>query len=155
MSLLGALWCRLAHDVWTVKAVNTGECLDHWKVCSQCGRYLRLLDSAPLNVPAPPAFDWLREYGPLWEPGSTAFWLAPDTDEQLAAWRAKYEAPRVRDVIDVRKPFNPYANQYANQYNQLAALQQQAQYAGSINGLAQQGYNSNLLGLGSLLGSKF
>ena len=36
------------------------------------------------------SFNWLRDYGPLWEPESTAFWLAPTTPDELASWCAKY-----------------------------------------------------------------
>ena len=41
-------------------------------------------------------FDWLRDYGPLWEPDCTAFWLDPDTEEQRNAWQRKYR-PVVND----------------------------------------------------------
>lgn len=31
-------------------------------------------------------FDWLKEYGKHWEPGTTAFWLDPDCEADLVAW---------------------------------------------------------------------
>lgn len=43
-----------------------------------------------VTLGAPNTFDWLRDYGKLWEPGSTAFWLAPSTPDELAAWLFKY-----------------------------------------------------------------
>lgn len=49
-------------------------------------------------------FDWLRDYGPLWEPGSLAFWLEPTTEAELAAWMAKYR-PTTK-----HSPYNPYSN---------------------------------------------
>lgn len=39
------------------------------------------------------AFDWLRDYGPLWEPDCTAFWLEPDTEAERRAWHRKYRPP--------------------------------------------------------------
>lgn len=46
---------------------------------------------APRLVLQPePKFNWLKEYGPLWTPESEAFWLAPSTADELAAWWTKY-----------------------------------------------------------------
>lgn len=42
---------------------------------------------APIELPRRLRFDWLREYGPLWQPGSTAFWLAPEAgDLEPGVW---------------------------------------------------------------------
>lgn len=35
-------------------------------------------------------FDWLKHYGPHWQPDSLAFWLEPDTEVQLVSWFAEY-----------------------------------------------------------------
>lgn len=35
-------------------------------------------------------FDWLKEYGPHWQPGSLAFWMAPETPEDMVSWLMKY-----------------------------------------------------------------
>ena len=35
-------------------------------------------------------FNWLEDYGPHWEPGSTAFWLEPRRERDLKAWLRKY-----------------------------------------------------------------
>lgn len=35
-------------------------------------------------------FNWLEDYGPHWEPGSTAFWLEPSRERDLTAWLRKY-----------------------------------------------------------------
>lgn len=32
----------------------------------------------PIELPPGLLFNWHRDYGPLWEPGSTAFWLEPE-----------------------------------------------------------------------------
>ncbi len=47
-------------------------------------------DVATLKAIIEKPFNWLEEYGPLWEPGSPAFWLAPTTPDELASWYAKY-----------------------------------------------------------------
>lgn len=62
--------------------------------------WLRLLDwLAPEQAAtfAPPRltvelapFNWLEDYGPHWEPGSTAFWLEPRRERDLSAWLRKY-----------------------------------------------------------------
>lgn len=61
------------------------------------GRYSRIerrwrpKAAKPAPKPAPaPSFDWLRDYGPFWEPGSAAFWLAPETPMQFEQWLRKY-----------------------------------------------------------------
>lgn len=35
-------------------------------------------------------FSWLDDYGPHWEPGSTAFWLEPTREADLIAWLRRY-----------------------------------------------------------------
>lgn len=40
-------------------------------------------------------FDWLGQYGPIWKPGSTAFWLAPTEQNELDSWHAKYSGKRI------------------------------------------------------------
>jgi len=47
----------------------------------------------PELVELPKAFvyDWVRDDGYLWTgPGDTAFWLEPETCDELAAWCARY-----------------------------------------------------------------
>lgn len=44
-------------------------------------------------------FDWLKEYGPHWQPNSLAFWLAPDTENELRAWFKRYQ-PAFRGVVE-------------------------------------------------------
>lgn len=84
-------------------------------------------------------FDWLREYGPYWEPGTKAFWLDPDTDAELAAWMAKYRAPRQKDYLQL-PPLRQTYRQVPHPLQNAAAYQNQLQ-------------NQNYLGnaLGSLL----
>lgn len=66
-------------------------------------RAIRAATPAPAIATKPPviAFDWLRDYGPHWEPDCKAFWLDPDTDEQRAAWERKYR-PKPIKLIDVQ-----------------------------------------------------
>ena len=36
-------------------------------------------------------YDWVRDDGYLWTgPGDTAFWLEPETCDELASWYARY-----------------------------------------------------------------
>lgn len=64
-------------------------------------------------------FNWMEEYGPHWEPGSTAFWLEPRKADELKAWLGKYRPdfhgemtigavtviiPRKRDYLLTDKP---------------------------------------------------
>ncbi len=94
--LLQRLWCIIWHEIWTVSLHPNGH---YYKSCSVCGCWI---ETTPIHFrppPAPPPFDWLRDYGPYWFPGTLAFWLDPETDEEIAAWRAKYEAPRQRDYL--------------------------------------------------------
>ena len=79
-------------------------------------KYLKQLEEVQENEEPEPivldSFDWMAEYGGHWEPGSTAFWLEPDTPQELADWMATYrpdvtgivEAAGIRiDIIPVRK----------------------------------------------------
>ena len=58
-------------------------------------------------VPDIEQFNWLRDYGPLWEPDCTAFWLDPDTDAERQAWMAKYKYGLDHSPIP-----NPYTNDF-------------------------------------------
>lgn len=60
-------------------------------------------DLAALRDIVDPPFDWLKTYGPLWTPESTAFWLAPSTPDQLAAWWTKYR-PGQLGIKEVETP---------------------------------------------------
>lgn len=88
------------------------------------GRMIRLRDSiddleqlteqmATIR-PRNPNFDWLKEYGPYWEPGSTAFWLEPETPRELANWLVTYRPGKAGifeanedvkvEILPIRKP---------------------------------------------------
>lgn len=144
MNVLGRLWCYVWH--WPSYGIL---------YCDHC--YTRLGVAPPgkqalkvIELPTAPAFDWLRDYGPLWEPGTTAFWLDPETMDERNAWEYKY---RVEPVLKAQRAQPHVSNPYANVYNQLAALQQSQLY--QHNQIQQQGLQTGLLGLGNLLGSKF
>lgn len=57
---------------------------------------------APYTGPPIVLFDWHRDYGPLWEPGSTAFWLEPEAkDIKPGVWpmpMVKLDPKRVPDI---------------------------------------------------------
>jgi hypothetical protein len=53
----------------------------------------------PIELPPEMAFKWERDYAPHWEPGSTAFWLEPETHQQLANWFATYR-PDVTGFVE-------------------------------------------------------
>ena len=44
----------------------------------------------PIELPKAFEYNWLRDSGYLWQPGSTAFWLEPETCDELAAWQNRY-----------------------------------------------------------------
>jgi hypothetical protein len=47
-----------------------------------------------LELPRGLQFDWEREYGPLWRPGSTAFWLEPEPgDLRAGEWPLPFTVP--------------------------------------------------------------
>lgn len=97
----------------------------------------------PIVVPMPPAtytsnpaierFDWLKHYGPLWEPGSLAFWLEPDTNDQLAGWYITYrpgelgikEHGTLRVEIVPPRPKPQQMTAGSNLYLQQASMMQQ------------------------------
>ncbi len=112
-------------------------------------------------------FNWMEEYGPHWEPGSTAFWLEPRKADDLKAWLGKYRPdfhgemtigfvtvtiPRKRDYLLTDKSkwpaamspvWSPYAQAPLSQAMQNA-LQQQT-------GLGQSlGRQQSMLGIGTL-----
>lgn len=70
-------------------------------LCSTCGKWAMRV----VEVPLKPAqilekpFDWMKEYGRLWEPGDAAFWLEPDTHQELADWMATYR-PDVTGIVE-------------------------------------------------------
>lgn len=92
------LWCVLRHD----------QDSDTCKFC------------APLKVPQLREFDWLRDYGPLWEPATTAFWLAPDTEAEVESWYRKYRPEEVKP-----KP-HPLQNAGINQVAQYREIYENA-----------------------------
>lgn len=56
----------------------------------------------PITLPPQLLFDWHRDYGPLWEPGSSAFWLEPEPgDIKPGVWPMPYikEKPRTLDAV--------------------------------------------------------
>lgn len=71
-------------------------------------------------------FKWERDYGPLWEPGSTAFWLEPETHQQLANWYAEHR-PNVTGFVEaagLRIEIVPAVSQFDQQ---MADIRQQQQ----------------------------
>jgi hypothetical protein len=48
----------------------------------------------PIELPPKMLFDWQRDYAPLWEPGSTAFWLEPEPGDLPAG---KWPLPFVKE----------------------------------------------------------
>lgn len=127
-----------------------------------CG--LKKPDSAPEPVPIPtPQFDWLRDYGPLWEPQSAAFWMAPETPAQFDAWVRKYRpewqgeftcvscdgAVLYARVIRIDPDIIPH---YSNPYAQAAMqnyqnMLQQTSYQQFMNNQLHQQYSRPLGGL--------
>lgn len=65
-------------------------------------------------------FDWLRDYGPLWEPATTAFWLAPDTEAEVESWYRKYRPEEVKP-----KP-HPLQNAGSNEVAQYRQIYEKA-----------------------------
>lgn len=112
------------------------------------------IPTAPIEI----SFDWLRDYGPLWEPDTTAFWLEPSTDAERASWYRRYRPTPTQIAED----------NLARQYAQMGLMGSYAHLYQTHNGRspymiygnyqnsAQQlsnGYGNNignLLGLGQL-----
>lgn len=115
----------------------------------------------PVELPEGFLFDWMRDSAPHWEPGSTAFWLEPETHQELANWYAKYR-PEVTGFVEaaglrieivpapVQRIRNYHAevlhgsqeaivphrsNPYANQLNQLQQYNAQQHYKNQYSGL--------------------
>lgn len=114
-----------------------------------------------------PAFNWLDDYGPHWEPGSTAFWLEPRKEADLIAWLRKYRPKFVGEfeaagltVTVAPLPAHPFANYNPRSLHRLQAqmalqqAQSQSLFAQYQNDLArQQGLqNQYSSALGGLLG---
>lgn len=76
------------------------------------------INTADLEAIVQRPFDWLRDYGPLWEPGTKAFWLEPETEAERQAWDYRYTiAPKM-----MQNAYNPYANavhQYSAMQNSI------------------------------------
>lgn len=145
--------------------------------CSACGKWATIYTipvKIPINV-AVERFDWLKDYGPHWEPGALAFWLEPDTADQLASWYAKYRpgdygvkevgALKVELLPPLQRELFPspqaYA-QYANQLQMMNAAQQNAFNQAMLNHqMAANQYtnmqqnNLSQFGLGQLLGGLY
>jgi hypothetical protein len=117
---------------------------------------MRLFGPPPLPPPAKPIvpFDWTRDYGPLWEPGSSAFWLEPDADDiKPGVWPMPFTKPK-----PVPAMFHPYATASGLQMalqQQMAQAQLQNAYTGyqqSLLNSVQQQYSPRNNSLASILG---
>lgn len=76
-----------------------------------------------LTVPKLPEFDWLKDYGPMWEPASTAFWLAPETELEILEWYRKYR-PKEFDIIYGYGPrYSSYQNNSMGGYQNMLPSQ--------------------------------
>lgn len=76
-------------------------------------------------------FDWLKEYGPHWQPGSLAFWLAPETPEQMVEWLAKYRP----ELLPQPSPAEQIKQQYEarGMLNSASHLQALNSYQSGLN----------------------
>jgi hypothetical protein len=120
---------------------------DFRKYCKDAD-HRQIVDLAPFEKYTD--FDWLRDYGRIWKPGDLAFWLEPDTCDQLASWQAKYR-PRdfglvvVSDTVRIEwvEPIpDPYPTPLADMQETAYLQSQQQAY------LTQSPY-------GSLLGANY
>lgn len=128
-------------------------------------------DTEHLEIPDNPVierFDWLRDYGRLWEPDSTAFWLEPETPSELANWFGKYRPTVLGKVeaagitITLEKPsragYTGYASTTPQQLQQMQAMMQNAfptPPSQKYSDIADQYYRKPLPNLfGNLFGGK-
>lgn len=52
------------------------------------------------NIKLPEPFNWQRDYGPLWKPGSTAFWLEPEPGDLPAGqWPLPFIKERTKVIV--------------------------------------------------------
>jgi len=92
-------------------------------------------------------FDWLKEYGPHWEPGSLAFWLAPGSAEDMVAWLMKYRPETLPVATAPSRDTAAAYQQHLIASQQFSALQQ-AQNPYTYGGLRQVAGNSLAKALG-------
>jgi hypothetical protein len=88
-------------------------------------------------------FDWLRDYGRIWQPGSTAFWLEPDTCDQLASWQAKYRPRDYGLVVASDTVRIEWVEPIPDRSHEFLIAQQQA-YLNSQRYLQDRPYNGLL-----------
>lgn len=67
----------------------------------------------PVTLPPKLLFDWQRDYGPLWEPGSKAFWLAPEPGDLPAG---KWPLPYIKEgpAPELKSPTHYWKNGIIN-----------------------------------------
>lgn len=114
---------------------------------------------AETSLPRLAPFDWLKEYGPLWTPEGGAFWLAPTTPDQLAAWWTKFRPgqpgikmaynvtyePVVIDIKVVRAPAPaPWVNAAAVPDNAYTRAMQSQSAANAYMQSLQNDYQNRL-----------
>jgi hypothetical protein len=107
----------------------------------------------PVELPKEFVYDWVRDDGYLWTgPGDTAFWLEPETCDELAAWCARYRPTdyglyavsddvRIEWIEPIPDPYLSRRYGLQNAYNQYNGLAQMGQY--------QQGNLAAMLGVGT------
>lgn len=141
---LREMWCALRTGHAGRVERDPGGNINH--LCSGCGKWaMAVIERAPKPVELPEGslFNWERDYAPLWEPGSTAFWLEPETPQQLANWFARFrphvtgivEAAGLRIEIVPAPTFAPHRPALLDKY---AAMESRA-------ALAQKQYNLALM----------
>jgi hypothetical protein len=99
-----------------------------WFVCTffhpDCGVYYTYCDrerrqqmalAKPIELPPQLQFNWQRDYGPLWEPGSTAFWLAPESDDiEAGKWPLPFTEERPRKTEGLSGTAHEYYDEDGN-----------------------------------------
>lgn len=87
------------------------------------------------TLPQLQEFDWLRDYGPMWHPATTAFWLAPTTENEVRAWYRKYRPDEAYIIYGPTKQerLAMAYQQGANPFMQQQAIQSQISQQANLN----------------------
>ena len=116
-----------------------------WSIWSERRSTIKVPE--PVELPKAFVYDWVRDDGYLWTgPGDTAFWLEPETCDELASWYARYRPTDYglhvvsADVqIEWMEPI-PAKRRISNRpYQQQSGLQNMLQNP-YMNGLQQSPY---------------
>lgn len=107
-------------------------------------------------------FAWLRDYGPLWEPGSKAFWLEPETPDELAGWYI-YNRPGdigIKEAAGLRVEIVPpqpisHGISYGSVYDYMLSDDKYVDYYRGVKNEATSAQNATVFGSQHISGHRY